>query len=273
MAVLGCDSDESDSQRFLLYLSDMGELAEDSTYETWLVSPDDEYLSLGRFNAPNSIVSLSYPVTDELLAATKILVSIELNDVEREEPSDSILLGGYLLEGVAELSANHPDALNTDFIDASGSYLLTTPSTIDDEDFYRGVWWYNPGLEQQHSLFLPELPTGWTYESWVQGIEEPLSMGKFLLPYRVDADGPGATAGPIEEVPQFPGQDYIFPPTDLSGLSVFVTAEPNPDDSEDPFFLRILLDKVIEEIDVNQPAENVISANFPTGRTSLSFKE
>lgn len=266
--LLSCSEGITQQQRMLIFLENLTPLSEDSNYAVWSHTGSSVEL-LGRFNSLSRSANLSYDLTDELREATRISISVELDELETEEPSGSVLLAGDISGSQSALSVDHPNALNNDFSNASGTYRLTTPSTIDEDDFYQGIWWFDPDLAPETSLFLPPLPEGWSYEAWLNDTENQTSLGKFNDPARVDSDGSGSTAGP-DKTPGFPGQDFIAPPKLVSHLSAYITIEPRPDNSAEPFMFRVLLDKVIEEISVNQPMVNVAMIDAPRGRVVIT---
>lgn len=266
--LLSCSEDVSQQPRMLIFLENLTPLSEDSNYAVWSHTASSIEL-LGRFNSLSSSANLSFDLTDELRDATKISISVELDELESEEPSDSVLLAGDISGSESALSVEHSSALNNDFSNATATYRLTTPSTIDEDDFYQGIWWFDPDLTPETSLFLPPLPEGWSYEAWLNDTVAQTSLGKFSDPARVDSDGSGSTAGP-DKTPGFPGQDFIAPPKLVSHLSAYITIEPRPDNSAEPFMFRVLLDKVIEEISVNQPMVNVALTEAPRGRVVIT---
>ncbi len=88
-------------------------------------------------------------------------------------------------------------------------------------------------------ITLPTLPdTGYLYEGWVAlNNGDTVSTGKFFSPAYIDYDNSHCAAG---AVPNFPGEDFInnkpanvpdsrWPIDILSGGTVLVTLEPNPD--------------------------------------------
>lgn len=263
-----CSEDVSQQQRMLIFLDNLTPLNEESNYAVWSHNGESVEL-LGRFNTSSSSANLSYRLTDTLSSASKISISVELGELENEEPSGSVLLAGDITGLESSLSVGHPDALGNDFSDSTATYRLTTPSTIDEDDFFQGIWWFDPQMSPETSLFLPPLPEGWSYEAWINDTVTQTSLGKFSDAERVDSDGSGATAGP-DQTPNFPGQDFIDPPKLMSHLSAYITIEPRPDNSAEPFMFRVLLDKVIEEISVNQPMANIAKIDAPRGKVVIT---
>ena len=218
---------------------------------------------LERFSTRTGVVNLSLDVNDIGSIAT-LFVTIEARGQTPRTPSASVLLGGDLIDGRSVMRVDHPIALATGFDDASATFRLATPTSLDESDFDQGLWWYDVDGEPVQSLFLPTLPQGWLYEGWILSGTGARSSGKFADPARFDLDAGGATAGAIAP-PAFPGQDYVTEPLALIGASVAITVEPNPDNAIGPFGMRVLFDQVIEGVRVNQPMANVAVDRLPGG--------
>lgn len=265
----GCSSETQDEARMLVFLERIPPTAENVVYELWFTN-GEEYESLRRFRTETGTVSLSIPVTEELMNAAMLIVTVEPRYFFFDTASSSVLLAGDLIDGTAELEVTHPMALNNDFSSASGTFRLATPTSLETEDFDLGLWWFDlDGDMPIQSLFLPPLPQGWLYEGWVVGGEKPLSLGKFSDPARFDTDLAGSAADE-ETAPLFPGQDFIEPPELLSGFSAMVTVEPQPDYAIAPFAIEILFDQVIERLSVNQPMDNRTARGLPSGLAIIS---
>lgn len=223
---------------------------------------------LERFSARNGVVNLSL-AADDIDSIATLFVTLERRGEPLSAPSRTALLGGDMLEGRSVLSTDHPRAFGTGFEDANGTFRLATPTSLDEGDFDLGLWWYDIDGAPVQSLFLPDLPQGWLYEGWILSGAGSRSTGKFADPARFDLDAGGASAGTIEP-PPFPGQDYVFDPFAITGTSVAITIEPNPDNAIGPFGLRLLFDQVVEGVRVNQPMENVVAARLPRGLVSTN---
>lgn len=264
-----CSEDTQSEARLLVFLERLPETAENIEYQLWY-SSGDEMKSLIRFRTDTGTVNLSLPVTSEISEADTILLTVEPRYFFFDIPSDSTMLAGDLIDGVASLELTHTDAIATDFTDASGTFRLATPTSLETDDFDQGLWWFDTfGDERVQSLFLPELPPGWMYEGWVIGGPEPLSLGKFPDPARFDFDLAGIAADE-EPAPAYPGQDFIEPPELLRGRTAMVTIEPQPDYALAPFGIEILFDQVIERLGINQPMENRTDRGLPAGTVTIS---
>lgn len=224
-------------------------------YEGWAII-DGEPVTTGKFNIENgAVVTLEgtemdmFDVAADLASATAIVITIEPAGDTDTLPADTHIAAGDVVDGTAELSIAHPAALGTDFSDAAGTYVLATPSTDTASDELSGVWFLSlPGPEA--SLLLPALPTGWKYEGW--GVVEgtPLTTGKFVDVAAADESSPFGGPG---RMPPFPGEDFVANapegvtlPTDLSGATIVISVESDPDDSDAPFALKPLVGQVPE---------------------------
>jgi hypothetical protein len=69
------------------------------------------------------------------------------------------------------------------------------------------------------------------------------STGRFARADSADLDGAGPYRGPGTPI-NFPGQDFVLGAVRLSlvdtGFTFMVTVEPDPDNSSDPFFVKVL---------------------------------
>ena len=245
-----------DGAVFLEIDAELPVLGDDAVYEGWVVS-DGVPFSTGRFSVDESGIpqQASFEIDEALAVAGNLFVlTIEPAVGDVPEPSETHILAGAFEDqdngdvAIADLSMEHPAALGTDFSEASGSFILETPTTGDvSEDYSQGIWWL--AVDENHelspSLDLPELPEGWVYEGWIVGDDGPISTGRFSFADEADSDGAGATAGP-DGSPPFPGQDFIDPALDLEGLVAVISVEPQPDDSAAPFALKPLIDTDIE---------------------------
>ncbi len=237
------------------------------------VSSDGSYL-VGANGAP---ASFTLPPGEDPQLLDDIVITIE----SRPPPPDSgetgpILIGGKFQgdERTARsfLTMLYIDAFGTDFSGVRGSYTLAAPTSVP-ADSNSGVWFFQGSVPAPSLLNLPLLPDGWRYEGWVMalGISPPVffSTGRFLRADSADYDGPGPGSGSGSGL-SFPGQDFItgdLPRPDLSlpEYSFGVTVEPEPDNSETPFFLRILTSTTV------QGAMSNTALRFaPTAEVSIS---
>ena len=258
-------------------------------YEAWAVF-DTKVLSLGTFNVgpTGELVDLQghaipggrFALAADTSSATDVLVTIEPPGDADGLPSDTRYLAGVIEEGVAELSVDHPLALDNSYRRARAFYILSSPSSRGEEDWKSGIWWLDlmgfSTLEGDPGFHLPELPPGWVYEAWVEIQGRPFTTGRFYHVYGHDFDSPHN--GPLPFIPAMPGEDYIVNPpkgydfpTDIRGEPIFVTIEPYPDDSRDPFTLMPLWDTIPPEggYRVTYKVENVARDRFPIGQATV----
>ena len=124
-------------------------------------------------------------------------------------------------------------------------------------------------------LDLPVLPSGWKYEGWAVIDGKPVTSGTFSMVDAVDDAAPfsGSDAGG----PPFPGEDYVANapmglsfPTDLSGATVVVSIEPDPDNSPDPFAFKPLVGMAPTKASDHTTYDMMSNVNgsFPAGSVS-----
>ena len=222
-----------------LDIAGLENLGEGYAYEGWLIV-DGSPLSTGLFAVDTSgmLGSSDFPINAEAVNATAFVLTIEPSPDSDPAPSAVHLLGGDLMDGMAQLSIAHPAALGNDFAAAGGTYIIGigAPATAGTANTYRNGIWFD-------KLNLPQLAQGWLYEGWVVGPDGPITTGKFAGPSAMDQDGSGPYAGGPGTGPAFPGQDYLNPPLDLTtGYAAVISIEPHPDNSQAPFTLKPLAD-------------------------------
>ena len=230
-------------------------LGEASVYEGWLVI-NGAPVSTGTFNldAQGNFVNVINKPVANAASATAYVLSIEPAVDPDPAPADTKVLGGAFVNGVAQLSISHPAALATDFSDTSGGYIIATPTTASTDDDLSGVWFLDPTAGPGPSLNLSPLPAGWEYEGWAVIDGQVLSTGRFT-----SATGPDSFSGfsGPDGSPPFPGEDFIVNapsgltfPTDLSGQTIVISVEPQPDDSPAPFALKPLVSTVASDVTI-----------------------
>lgn len=281
------DRASSGEGRVVLNFAGLASLQQGFHYEAWALFGTGA-LSLGVFNVDEtgmlvdltgaSIESDGFHVSASLGNATELLVTIEPPGDTDRVPADTRYLAGALVDGVADLTVVHPLALGNSFRRAKAYYILSSPSSNGPEDWKSGVWWLDltgfSTLEGEPGFHLPELPPGWVYEGWVQIQGKPFTTGRFYNVVGNDFDSP--YNGPLP-VPGLPGEDYILNappgyrfPTDIRGEPIFLSIEPYPDDSLDPFSLVPLLGTIPREggYRITYKLENV-ARDFPVGRAEV----
>lgn len=199
------------------------------------------------------------------------VLTIEPSPDPDPAPSDTHVLAGDFHGRRANLTAAHPAALGDDFSSASGSFILAVPSDSSGMTPYtHGIWWLDPAAGPGPSLNLPTLPAGWAYEGWVVGADGPVSTGTFTDTAAADSDAGGPAAGP-DATPPFPGQDFVNPPTDLTGHTAVISIEPVPDNSPAPYTFKPLVDSNIEDLGAPGLSQEMSNnaAGFASGQATI----
>ncbi|MEM7092347.1 MAG: anti-sigma factor [Actinomycetota bacterium] len=232
-------------------------LGPNAVYEGWLII-DGAPQSTGTFNidADGNVALINSATTTNIASATAYVLTIEPANDPDPAPSATHVLAGDVVDGRADLTISHPAALGTDFASAGGSFIVAAPTTETTDDDLSGVWFLDPtGADGPvASLDLPALPEGWAYEGWVVVDGTPVSTGRFT-----DASGPddfSGFSGPAD-APPYPGEDLVANapaglsfPTDLSGATVVISVEPDPDDGPAPFALKPLVGEIPADVEV-----------------------
>ncbi len=251
--------------------SGLDDLGPGWAYEGWLIV-DGQPVSTGTFtvdsNGMPSRTDFSAMVSDAAGIGAFVL-TIEPAPDPDPAPSHVHLLGGAFSGGHASATIAHPAALGDTFASASGSFILAAPSAGMGGDYRNGIWWLDPSIPAP-TLSLPTLPDGWVYEGWVAGPDGPVSTGRFTMVSGADSDGGGLMSGP-NATPQFPGQDFVTTPRDLtSGYAAVISIEPEPDNSPGPFTLKPLVAANIMDagMGVQQPMA-LNPASFPSLQATL----
>ncbi|MGH1493521.1 MAG: hypothetical protein ACRBK7_29675 [Acidimicrobiales bacterium] len=260
-------------------------LAESLVYEGWVII-DGVPETSGRFNVDtrgrfidengNFIPkTVDFPDNPEIDA---FVLTIEPAVGDDPAPADThILAGDFQRNGRATLKVEHPAAFGQDFSDASGSYILATPSNGNGDplDERSGVWFLDPA-EGTPTLDLPDLPPGWEYEGWAVIDGTPVTTGKFTT--ATGPDGFNGFSGD-QPTPPFPGEDFLFNPPagltfplDLRGETIAITVEPSPDDSPAPFPIEPLFGRVPNQLDDHELAELNRSLPNPKGRAWITTR-
>ena len=272
------DDDEMTEGTLKLSISNLMESASDEQYEGWIIV-DGAPVSTGTFtvDASGSLSQTSFTVDlAELNAATDFVLSIEPKPDSDAAPSAIKILGGAFSGSSASITAAHGAALGNDFSGISGKYILATPTTTTTDDELSGVWFLDLSTGMPTvGLDLPTLPSGWKYEGWAVIDGTPVTSGTFSMVDMADDSAP--FSGSDGDGPAFPGEDYVANapgglnfPTDLSGTTVVISIEPNPDNSPDPFVFKPLVAPVSEmamDHETYDMNDNV-SASFPSGTVS-----
>ncbi len=246
----GNDDDATATGNLDLSITGLEDLGAGYNYEGWLIV-DGSPVSTGLFTVDGNgdLSQSSFDVsTDDLEKATTFVLSIEPSPDSDPAPSAVKILGGDFNGNATTLSVAHGAALGTDFTDATGDYILATPTNGMDNDELSGVWWLDPSAGPGAGLSLPTLPIGWTYEGWAVIDGTPVTTGTFNAVSGADS---AASYSGTESGPPFPGEDFLNNapsglsfPVNLQGTTVVISVEPVPDNSSAPFLLKPLVGPV-----------------------------
>ena len=232
-----------------LNINELEDVGENFIYENWLIV-NGSPVSAGKFsvNTEGVLSKTLFTIPSTVLDnATQYVLTVEPDQDTDPTPSKVHVLAGGFISNSAEVSIEHSAALGTNFSTAAGNYILATPTDGNSSNNETsGVWWLdNSSGTEEVGLTLPELPEGWEYEGWAVIDGTPVSTGKFTSVSGADStkDFSGTTSGP-----QFPGEDFLMNapegltfPLDLSGKTVVISVEPNPDTSPDPSPIKPLI--------------------------------
>lgn len=282
MVSLACPN--GDLTTLALTFSGVEPLTNGYHYEGWAII-GGAAVSTGKFNvdAAGDLVTLDgdaipggeFQTDHNLTDATNIVISIEPDGDTDDIPASTKFLAGAVTDDAADLAVDAPQALDDDFSTASGKYILATPTDGAGTNELSGVWFLDLGTgSPEQGLMLPILPTGWKYEGWCVISGQPVTTGKFTDPDAADESAPYSGSQPG---PDFPGEDFLENapsgltfPTDLSGSTVVISIEPDPDDNPDPFTLKPLVDGVPDPAQDHVTYDMDNQANmFPTGIAEL----
>ena len=248
-----------------LNLTGLENLGPDYKYEGWLVVGGTP-VSTGIFTVDNNgVLSKTLFTVDPttLSTATTFVLSIEPTIDPSTAPSDTKYLVADFSGNTAAISAN----IIGDFNTATGKYFLGTP-TDGNMNPSAGVWFLDDTSGSALAgLNLPVLDAGWKYEGWVVSNGVPVSTGRFSDPNVSDDAAPfsGSMAAT-----SFPGEDFLTNapagvtfPGNLSGATLVISIEPEPDNSPMPFALKPL------SASIANPA--VTGTTLPMMRSLTSF--
>ncbi len=242
-----CNSDDDNNfstTNLVLNLEGLDALGDDFVYEGWIIV-EGAPISTGRFSS--IIFPQSFAVeTSQLANASTFVLTIEPSEDPEPGPAATKILAGDFTGSSANVGST---GLVGDFSNASGNYILATPTDTDMNNEESGVWFLNNSSGTAVTgLNLPDLGAGWKYEGWAVIDGVPVSTGTFTAADMADDNASTSNfKGEAGDGPNFPGEDFlqnapdnlIFP-TDLKGTTIVITVEPNPDNSPQPFTFKPL---------------------------------
>ena len=242
-----CSSDDDSSpstSNLVLNLSGLEDLGSDFVYEGWIIV-NGAPVSTGTFS------SVTFPQTftldaSQLALATTFVLSIEPTvDPDSAPAATKILVGDFNGDSASVNSSG----IVGDFSNATGKYILATPTDADNNNEESGVWFLdNSSGSAATGLSLPVLADGWKYEGWAVINGMPISTGTFADPSVADDNAASSIfKGNTGNGPNYPGEDYLQNapagltfPTDLKGTTIVISVEPSPDNSPSPFTFKPL---------------------------------
>lgn len=282
LALAACDDDTTEPVMETLELSFAGleALANGYHYEGWAIVGGSP-VTTGKFNVDSNgalvtvggaqIANGAFATGVDLESATAIIITIEPAGDTDAVPASTHILAGTVAGGQATLGAADGAALGSNFLSATGNYILATPTNGADTDENSGIWFLS--LETgapTTGLSLPTLPAGWAYEGWAVIGGTPVTTGRFTVVDAVDLADPFSGA---EDGPPFPGEDFLVNapsgiafPTDLAGGTAVISIEPDPDDASGPFTLKPLVGMIAPDaVDHVTYSMGNNASGFPTG--------
>ena len=285
LALAACDEDATEPILETLDLSFAGleALANGYHYEGWAIVGGSP-VTTGKFNvdANGALVTLgggaiaggTFATGLDLESATAIIITIEPNGDTDAVPASTHIMAGAVSGGQATLTVGDGSALGDDFLSATGSYILATPTNGADNDENSGIWFLS--LETgapAAGLSLPTLPAAWAYEGWAVIGGSPVSTGRFTT---VDAADLADPFSGTEGGPPFPGEDFLVNapsgmmfPTDLAGATAVISIEPDPADAPGPFTLKPLVGTIPADATDHVTYAMGNAAGFPTGSAMI----
>ncbi len=271
------DDDPAATKGLNLSINNLGPSADTEQYEGWIIV-DGAPVSTGTFtvDANGNLSQSSFQIDAAMLdKATTFVLSIEPIPDSEPTPSNIKVLGGDFSGSQASVSVSHGAALGDDFSSATGTVILATPTTETTEDELSGIWFLDLSSGSPAAgLSLPALPSNWKYEGWAVIDGQPVTSGTFSAVNVADDSAPFSGVGTS---PPFPGEDYVANapsgvtlPTDLSGKTLVISIEPNPDNSPMPFMFKPLVTTMPSDATdhFNYMMTNQAGATFPSGTVS-----
>ncbi len=285
-------------------ISGLQDLGDSCWYEGWLMWGESneviESVGVFKVDGQGNLTPSSLKVNlGQMQQAQAFLLTIEEDDVPGyivtttttpdtviydsvAGPSVYQLMSGLLRANTAEMALGHPNFNEYDFSLSTGSYLLNTPTDINNTNPKSGVWFVD-----KDSLGLPVQGLGttaisgrWNYEGWVVIDGTPVSTGRFRNPAIADDGNPySETSGTAY---RFPGEDFLRNapsgvtfPADLSGHSVYITLiAPRPAKANSPFAEMKLLEATVPSNAVSGTVYEMTngSAKLPSGTVTLNIQ-
>jgi hypothetical protein len=261
-----------------LNISGLEDLGSDYVYEGWLIV-NGAPVSTGTFmvDASGMLSKTTFSLkASDVDDASKFVLSIEpVNDSDPSPAATKMMVGDF---NGATASLNTD--LVGDFSNASGKYILATPTDDDGQNENSGIWFLDLATGSPTvGLVLPQLSDGWKYEGWVVIDGQPVTTGTFTNMMATDDTDPFSGSIALPDVNGmygfFPGEDFLMNapsglmfPTDIAGGTAVISVEPFPDNSPNPFTLKPLVSPIPASAVDHTVYEMGQNLNFPMGTVS-----
>jgi hypothetical protein len=287
-----------------LSITGLQNLGDSCWYEGWLVWGDEDEFkqTVGVFRVNDSgqlSPSSLHSNLGNLQQSQKFLISIEEDDVPGyqinisiegdstvidsiEGPSGYQIMGAVFQGNVGDLSVGHKSFYDFDFNNASGVYMLDTPTDASMSNPESGIWFVKEDSigKAIQGLNMPVLGGRWKYKGYVEIDGTPVSTGAFAIPGAADdSDIYSESTG----VPYpFPGEDFLLNapngltfPVNLSNSGVLIElVPPHPDNCNSPFDVLVPLATTVP---ANAQAGTIYEfqnnvSDFPHGTVTINIQ-
>lgn len=207
------------------------------------------------------MLHLVITVEEDTIIGHKIITANNIIDTVAG-PSEYKIVAAKVVANNGIFDIGNEQILDFNFDESFGKFILDTPTDTLNTNLKSGIWFvdldtsiseikdtlgnvidFDTTISKQNGLNLPEVPSGWLYESWIVINGDTLSLGTFTNP--VGADDSSKYGAGLSNGYAFPGEDFLTNapaglsfPTDLSGKNIFITIKPkHPENSNLPFAL------------------------------------
>ncbi len=194
-----------------------------ASYEMWVIN-ETSVSSLGKFSVDDSGlmhtahsggIDNTFHTEGDFNDASGFFVSVEAVGDYDFIPSGTTILNGSVNSSYFPVDIKVNFGFPVNLTNASGEYILATPTNSPNVNSTSGIWFYDPSGPKA-SLTLPALPDGWTYAGWVYvdaptldksaKKEMPITIGRFETATGFDNM---TTYSWVQPPPQYPGEDFL----------------------------------------------------------------
>jgi hypothetical protein len=261
-----------------LLLDAMPSLQEGAVYQAWArVSGDWQAVARFNYDEQGRLVdeagrlrANTFVSEFDMQPATEFLVSIEGRRAVALAPSITQILLGSLQGNGATLTFS---SAVVDLTGVVANYTIGTPTDSDSGNESFGIWLGTPGTYAP-AMVAPTLGEGWTYELWAELSSGTVSLGRFDGPSERDSAAPFSSQAETFSVP---GESFVMNapagvtfPLSVGGLEVFITVEPEPDETgPTPFGLRIQEATIPNGVTGGEALTMSALSTFPSGTVQL----